>query len=105
MKTHFFIFYTFISVQMVCVGPVKKCVLLKIVHEKYRPTGTKRPPPQEVREFQQVVQDVAEQNRELQPFVSKAQDNLNPLRVLQLFERIPDEVKKNFLHRSAEIQC
>lgn len=74
-------------------GPVKKSGLLKIVHEKYRPTtSSKRPPPQEVREFRQVIDEVAEHNMELQPFVSKAQDNLNPLRVLQLFERVPDEV-------------
>lgn len=73
-------------------GPVKKCGLLKIVHEKYRPSTTKQLPPQEVRDFQRVVQEAAEGNKELLPFIGKAQENLNPLRVLQLFERIPDEV-------------
>ena len=81
-----------LSVCLSCPGPVKKCGLLKIVHDKYRPPTTKRLPPQEVREFHGILQDVAEQNTELKPFISKAQENLNPLQVLQLFERIPDEV-------------
>lgn len=73
-------------------GPVKKCGLLKIVHEKYRPSTTKQLPPQEVRDFQRVIQEAADGNKDLMPFIAKAQENLNPLRVLQLFERIPDEV-------------
>ena len=75
------------------LGPVKKSGLLKIVHEKYRPVSAKQKTSQEVKEFRQVIQRVAEDNKELQPFINKAQETLNPLRVLQLFERIPDEVK------------
>ncbi len=80
------------DVSMVTTGPVKKCGLLKIVHEKYRPSTTKQKPPKEVRDFRSVIQEAAELNKELMPFIAKAQENLNPLRVLQLFERIPDEV-------------
>lgn len=73
-------------------GPVKKCGLLKIVHEFNRPSTTKQLPPQQVRDFQRTIQEAADANKELLPFISKAQENLNPLKVLQLFERIPDEV-------------
>ena len=35
----------------------------------------------------------AEMNKELQPHVNRAQDVLNPHKVLQLFRRIPDSVR------------
>lgn len=73
-------------------GPVKKSGLLKIIHEKYRaPTTSKQKVAEEVKDFQRAIQEVAKENRELGPFVGKAQDNMSPLRVCQLFCRIPNE--------------
>ena len=74
-------------------GTVKKCALLKIVHEKYRVASSSRKMTEaEVSEFHQDMQDAAAANRDLAPFVGKAQEILNPLRVLHLFESIPAEV-------------
>lgn len=72
---------------------MKKSGLLKIIHEKYRPVTARQKASQEVRDFQRMIQEVAEENKELLPFVNKAQETLNPLKVLQLFVRIPDEVR------------
>ena len=75
-------------------GTVKKCALLKIVHEKYRvATSSRKMTEAEVSEFHQDMQDAAAANRDLAPFVGKAQEILNPLRVLHLFESIPAEVQ------------
>ena len=71
---------------------MKKSGLLKIVHEKYRVSPSVLGKSEEAREFQRMIQGVAEENKELKPFLGKAQENLTPLRVLQLFIRIPDEV-------------
>eukprot|EP00731_Ephydatia_muelleri_P022715 Em0015g298a len=73
-------------------GPVKKCGLLKIVHEKYRVTGgTKKAINPEVQEFRLTLQEAAESNPEIAPYIDKAQETLNPLRVLYLFKAIPDQ--------------
>ena len=75
-------------------GKVKKSGLLKIVHEKYTPpTSSRQKLAQEVRDFQRVIWEVAEDSKEIKPFISKAQETLNPLKVLQLFSRIPDQVR------------
>lgn len=74
-------------------GPVKKCGLLKILHEKYRPaTGVaKQRVIQEVQEFRFSLTEAAEANAEIEPHIGKAQEILNPLRVLTLFRNILDE--------------
>lgn len=57
------------------VGPVKKCGLLKILHEKYRPaTGVaKQRVIQEVQEFRFSLTEAAEANAEIEPHIGKAQ--------------------------------
>lgn len=73
-------------------GPVKKCGLLKIVHEKYRVTGgIKKGINPEVQEFRLTLQEAAESNPEIAPYIDKAQETLHPLRVLYLFKAIPDQ--------------
>ena len=72
---------------------MKKCALLKIVHEKYHvSTSSKKMTEAEVAEFQHEMHIVAAENKEVAPFVGKAQEILNPLRVLHLFEHIQEEV-------------
>ena len=75
------------------LGPVKKCGLLKILHEKYAAGTVKSGPPPETKEFRFLLQEVAETTKEIQPYMNKAQENLNPLRVLNLFRNIPDVVR------------
>ena len=72
---------------------MKKCGLLKILHEKYRLGSAHQKPPPEVQEFLLCLQVVTESNREIAPHTSKAQEVLNPLRVLNLFRNIPTQVK------------
>ncbi len=64
------------------------------MHEKYHLGTTKKKAPLEVREFKEVLQGVSEENKDLQPYIGRAQEMLNPLVVLKLFKRIPDEVDK-----------
>ena len=77
-----------------CVGPVKKMTsaIMKILHEKYRSGTSRNKTAPEVEEFKEDLQMAAEMNKELQPYVGKAQEMLNPRKVLQLFRRIPDSV-------------
>ena len=55
------------------IGPVKKCGLLKILHERYRSGPSKQRVSLELQEFRQTLQEVAEDNRDLQPHIAKAQ--------------------------------
>lgn len=70
-------------------GTVKKCGLLKIIHEKYK-TNKKVVDPI-VSSFLQSFETAIEHNKEVEPLLGKAQENLNPLVVLNLFKRIPAE--------------
>jgi DNA-directed RNA polymerase III subunit RPC1 len=70
---------------------VKKCGLLKVLHEKHRPPSSRQPPSSESVALRGALLEAAGQNRELLPHIGKAQENLNPLRVLSLFQSIPDE--------------
>ena len=54
-------------------GPVKKCGLLKVLHEKYRPPTSRKQPSSETVLFKQSLQEVAEQNKDLLPHLGKAQ--------------------------------
>ena len=75
------------------VGTVKKCALLKIIHEKYHvSTSSRKMTEAEVSEFYDDMHTVAAENKDLAPYVGKAQEILNPLRVLHLFEHIQEEV-------------
>ncbi|EFX69638.1 hypothetical protein DAPPUDRAFT_62003, partial [Daphnia pulex] len=68
-------------------GVVKKCGMLKISHEKFR--NAKKP----IIEAELVAYDNAVQfNKEIEPMLSSALIKmLNPIEVMHLFERIPDE--------------
>ncbi|XP_023805326.1 DNA-directed RNA polymerase III subunit RPC1 isoform X1 [Oryzias latipes] len=70
-------------------GTVKKCGLLKIIHEKYK--TTKKVVDPFVSEFMQSFDTAIEHNKLIEPLLNRAQENLNPLVVLNLFRRIPDE--------------
>ncbi|CAL9699297.1 unnamed protein product [Knipowitschia caucasica] len=70
-------------------GTVKKCGLLKIIHEKYK-TSKKTVDPF-VSEFMQSFNTAMEHNKIIEPLLTRAQENLNPLVVLSLFRRIPAE--------------
>ncbi len=60
---------------------------MKVVHDKYAKDVDLR---EEVaHQFDQAV----EYNKDLKPFVGRVQDDLNPLRVLWLFQNITSEVR------------
>ncbi|XP_063217430.1 DNA-directed RNA polymerase III subunit RPC1 [Bacillus rossius redtenbacheri] len=70
-------------------GVVKKCGLLKIVHDKYRSKNSTDPV---VTEQIAAYNDVIEYNRELESMVKNGLAHIfNPLEVLHLFERVPEE--------------
>jgi len=71
---------------------VKKCGLLKIIHVKYKDPTTKAKPSPELMEFREIMQEVATVHKDIAPFVGKAQEILNPLRVLYLFRSTTPEV-------------
>jgi DNA-directed RNA polymerase III subunit RPC1 len=68
-------------------GVVKKCGMLKISHEKFR--GARKNDPA-VREEVAAYDDVMERNKEIDPSTALIKV-LNPLEVLHLLERVPDE--------------
>ena len=70
-------------------GVVKKCGLLKISHEKFR---NQKKTSEVVLKKLAEYDDVVENNKELQSMLASGLIHiLNPLEVLNLFERIPDE--------------
>lgn len=67
---------------------------LKISHDKFRAFNTstaknKVPPPSKER-FDQSFESAKQTNPEVEKHVKKALDDLNPVRVLKLFQRIPE---------------
>ena len=48
----------------------------------------------ESREFHDLLVEAAQENKDMLPHLGKAQEILNPLRVLYLFKSIPDEVRR-----------
>jgi len=69
-------------------GTVKKAGALKVVHEKFRQKKTE----EEMLEFRRTFNTaISMGNGELAPHLGKAQEDLNPLRVLDLFRRVSDE--------------
>ena len=63
----------FLSLTNTCTGPVKKCGLLKVLHEKFKPPTSRQQPSNETLAFKQSLEEVAEQNKELLPHIGKAQ--------------------------------
>ncbi|XP_063077819.1 DNA-directed RNA polymerase III subunit RPC1 [Engraulis encrasicolus] len=70
-------------------GSVKKCGLLKIIHEKYK-TNKKVVDPI-VSDFLNSFDIAIEHNKEVEALLTRAQENLNPLVVMNMFRRIPAE--------------
>ena len=63
---------------------------MKIIHEKYKTTKKTEDPV--ITDFHQSFEDAIQSNKEITTYLNKAQEILNPLKVLQLFENISDEV-------------
>lgn len=59
----------------VSLGPVKKCGLLKIIHEKYKTTKKVIDPM--VSDFLQSFDIAIEHNKEVEPLLNKAQVNIH----------------------------
>lgn len=68
-------------------GMVKKVGPLKIIHEKFKKV---KKSDQEVA-FRESMVEAAEFDKHLSPHIQKAQDDLNPLIVLNLFEKVSNE--------------
>jgi len=70
-------------------GVVKKCGMLKIVHEKYK--SAKKTSSEMTEEFLHSFDNAIQSNRDLESLIHKAQEILNPRKVLDLFEQIHEE--------------
>ncbi|KAI9768796.1 MAG: hypothetical protein M1840_004610 [Geoglossum simile] len=73
-------------------GAVKKAGTLKIVHDKYRAfnisTSAKKKPPESKVIFDKSFAEAKKGNSEIEKHIKKAMDDLNPVRVLNLFRLI-----------------
>jgi len=65
-------------------GTIKKVGALKIIHEKYR--GKKLA--NQRLEFEETFKHAASEMREIAPHIHKAQEDMNPLKALNLFKQI-----------------
>ncbi|KJE94482.1 polymerase III polypeptide A [Capsaspora owczarzaki ATCC 30864] len=70
-------------------GPVKKVAFMKLSHDTYRMSEKQRSDDRV--DFLNSFQEAVARNKDLRPLLTKAMDELNPLRVLRLFEAIPNE--------------
>ncbi|CAG8530365.1 3760_t:CDS:10 [Cetraspora pellucida] len=68
-------------------GPVKKVGAIKIVHEKFKPKKAH----EEQENFKNTFVNAVESMPELKPHIHKAQEDLNAMKVLELFKKISDE--------------
>jgi hypothetical protein len=71
-------------------GVVKKVGALKISHEKYR---NRKKLAEDWADFKGTMEFAARESREIAPHLEKAEEHLNPLRVLTLFQRVPPSVR------------
>jgi DNA-directed RNA polymerase III subunit RPC1 len=69
-------------------GTVKKCGLFKIVHEQYK---QEKKFTVELNKFRKDLEKATEAHKEMSPHINKAQEILNPLKVLRLFQNILDQ--------------
>lgn len=71
-------------------GAVKKAGALKIIHDKFRAKKTA----EEMERWKKTFAPAVEAQKELGMYLNKAvHEDLNPLKVLDLFRRISDEVR------------
>ncbi|KAK7113132.1 DNA-directed RNA polymerase III subunit RPC1-like [Littorina saxatilis] len=68
-------------------GMVKKCSVLKIIHDKYKKRRGEDPVQELVQSFDIALKD----NRDLAPLVNKTQEVLDPIKVLNLFKQMKEE--------------
>ena len=69
-------------------GPVKKVGAIKIIHDKFRAKKVA----DEMEKWKKTFAPAVEAQKELAIYLNKSvHDDLNPLKVLDLFRRIPDE--------------
>ena len=71
-------------------GTVKKCGLLKILHDKFKSVKKNE---EMVKEMVESFAVAKEFNKDLEPMIAKSHEILNPLKVLFLFKNIPTEVR------------
>ena len=70
-------------------GTVKKAAALKIIHDKFRAKKTA----EEMERWKKTFAPAVEAQKELGIYLNRAvHEDLNPLKVLNLFKRISDEV-------------
>lgn len=69
-------------------GVVKKCGLLKILHDKYK-AGRKNE--SVIKDYVDSFTMAKECNKDIEPLIARSHEILNPLRVLALFKNIPDD--------------
>jgi DNA-directed RNA polymerase III subunit RPC1 len=75
-------------------GIVKKAGALKIIHDKFRAKKVA----DEMEKFKKTFAPAVEAQKELGMYINKAiHEDLNPLKVLDLFKRISDEVSIPYL--------
>lgn len=67
-------------------GVVKKAATLKVIHDKFRWIGKKTP--EEKVEWDESFNEAKKSQPEIEKFLKKAMDDLNPLKVLNLFKEI-----------------
>jgi hypothetical protein len=71
------------------LGAVLKCSLLKIAHDKYRTLKRQHNP---LTDIQEMFHSARQGNAEISGLTNTYTEILNPVRVLELLERIPTEV-------------
>ncbi|KAL2887929.1 DNA-directed RNA polymerase III subunit RPC1 [Ceratocystis lukuohia] len=73
-------------------GTIRKVGVLKLIHDKFttfnKSTAAKKVPPEEKKIFDRSFEEARKQNPELDKHLKKAMEDLNPLRVLNLFKLI-----------------
>ncbi|XP_048760931.1 DNA-directed RNA polymerase III subunit RPC1-like [Ostrea edulis] len=69
-------------------GMVKKCGLLKIIHDKYKQRKGVDPV---IEEFKGSFELAMEHNKDIDALLGKTQEVLNPIRVQKIFQQIPEE--------------
>lgn len=76
-------------------GVVKKTGPLKISHDKFRAfnasNAAKKVPPEEKVQFERSFNEAKRHNNDLDKHIKKAMDDLNPLKVLKLFQQVSPE--------------
>lgn len=74
-------------------GQIRKTGVLKLAHDKYqtyyKSTAAKKVPPSSLLEFLKSFDEAKKNNGEIEKHVKKAMEDLNPLRVFNLFRMVP----------------